>query len=248
MLRLAARLARSSSMERRVSKLPYVPLEIRRAMKVRHINTCDELLAVAADLDNRLALARAANISAEALTEVVCRADLARVYGTGFRLQPDADGGGNPRCGNAGRTGSDHAAQATAALQFSRQNVPTEPDGGRGIGLGSAGAQVAAADHVSSVCTGSGSYCTQSWGARKSNQFSLKPNFWSLKARNRTNSETWACRLQHARFAHRIAAPMSEPKFSSSRLGHVGRRLDRAVLGYVGSGSSSASPAAPGAG
>ena len=51
---------------------------------MRHIKTCDELLAVAATLDNRLALARAAKISPEALTEVVCRADLARVSGTGF--------------------------------------------------------------------------------------------------------------------------------------------------------------------
>ena len=84
MLRLAARLARPSSMERRLSKLPRVPPEIRRALKVRHIKTCDELLAVAARLDNRLSLARAARISPETLTEVVRRADLARVCGTGF--------------------------------------------------------------------------------------------------------------------------------------------------------------------
>ena len=84
MLPLAARLARPWSMARPLSKLPYVPPEIRRALKVQRINTCDQLLAAAAKVDDRAALALAARVELDGLTELVCRADLARVRGTGF--------------------------------------------------------------------------------------------------------------------------------------------------------------------
>jgi hypothetical protein len=51
---------------------------------VQRINTCDQLLAAAAKVDDRVALALAARIAPDGLTELVCRADLARVRGTGF--------------------------------------------------------------------------------------------------------------------------------------------------------------------
>ena len=51
---------------------------------MQYITTCDQLLAVAAKLDGRLQLARVAHVSPQGLMELVCRADLARVRGTGF--------------------------------------------------------------------------------------------------------------------------------------------------------------------
>jgi predicted flap endonuclease-1-like 5' DNA nuclease len=71
-------------MVRPLAKLPYVPPEIRRALKVQRINTCDQLLAAAAKVDDRATLALAARVDLDGLTELVCRADLARVRGTGF--------------------------------------------------------------------------------------------------------------------------------------------------------------------
>jgi predicted flap endonuclease-1-like 5' DNA nuclease len=66
-----------------ISKLRGVPFQARVALKVRRITTCDQLLAAAAVAGDREALARATKIAPEILTDLVQRADLARVNGIG---------------------------------------------------------------------------------------------------------------------------------------------------------------------
>ena len=66
-----------------LAKLRQVPPLLKAALKARSITTCDQLLAVAGRCDDRAALARAARIAPDQLTELVRRADLARVKGVG---------------------------------------------------------------------------------------------------------------------------------------------------------------------
>lgn len=66
-----------------ISKLRGVPFQARVALKVRRITTCGQLLRAAARWEDRAALARAARIPPEFLTELVQRADMARVNGVG---------------------------------------------------------------------------------------------------------------------------------------------------------------------
>ena len=66
-----------------ISKLRGVPFQARVALKVRRITTCDQLLAAAAVAEDREALARATKIAPEILTDLVQRADMARVRGIG---------------------------------------------------------------------------------------------------------------------------------------------------------------------
>jgi predicted flap endonuclease-1-like 5' DNA nuclease len=66
-----------------ISKLRGVPFQARVALKVRRITTCNQLLAAAAGAEDREALARATKIAPEILTELVQRADMARVNGIG---------------------------------------------------------------------------------------------------------------------------------------------------------------------
>jgi predicted flap endonuclease-1-like 5' DNA nuclease len=66
-----------------ISKLRGVPLQARLALKVQRITTCDQLLAAVAVAEDREALARATRIAPEILTDLVQRADLARVNGVG---------------------------------------------------------------------------------------------------------------------------------------------------------------------
>jgi nucleotidyltransferase/DNA polymerase involved in DNA repair len=66
-----------------ISKLRGVPLQLRVALKVRRITTCDQLLAAAGRFEDREALARAARLAPELLCELVQLADMARVSGIG---------------------------------------------------------------------------------------------------------------------------------------------------------------------
>jgi predicted flap endonuclease-1-like 5' DNA nuclease len=66
-----------------LSKLRELPFQVRVALKIRRITTCGQLLAAAADVRNREALARSARIAPEILTSLVQRADMARVNGIG---------------------------------------------------------------------------------------------------------------------------------------------------------------------
>jgi hypothetical protein len=62
-----------------LAKLRQVPPLLRAALKVRHITTCDQLLAAAGRFEDRAALAHAARIDPDRLTDLVRQADLARV-------------------------------------------------------------------------------------------------------------------------------------------------------------------------
>lgn len=66
-----------------ISKLYDLPTDIRVALKVRGITTCEQLLQAAALYEDREALARVTRLHPEALTAVVQRADMARISGTG---------------------------------------------------------------------------------------------------------------------------------------------------------------------
>ncbi len=66
-----------------ISKLRGVPLQLRVSLKVRRITTCDQLLAAAARVADREALARTARLAPELLRELVQLADMARVSGIG---------------------------------------------------------------------------------------------------------------------------------------------------------------------
>lgn len=66
-----------------VSKLRGVPFAARVALKVRRITTCSQLLGAAARHPEREQLARATRLAPELLTELVQRADMARVNGVG---------------------------------------------------------------------------------------------------------------------------------------------------------------------
>lgn len=66
-----------------ISKLRSVPFQARVALKVRRITTCSQLLRAAAGRAEREALAQAARLSLDLLTELVQRADMARVNGVG---------------------------------------------------------------------------------------------------------------------------------------------------------------------
>ena len=67
-----------------LAKLRQVPPLLRAALKVRHITTCDQLLAAAARFEDRAALAHAARIEPDRLTDLVRQADLERVKGVGW--------------------------------------------------------------------------------------------------------------------------------------------------------------------
>ena len=75
-----------------ITKLRQVPPRLRAALKVRRINTCDQLLAAAARFEDRAVLAHAARIDPDQLTGLVRQADLERVKGVGwaFGLMPEA--------------------------------------------------------------------------------------------------------------------------------------------------------------
>jgi len=83
LLRMLVQPARPSPMVLPLAKLRQVPPLLKVALKARSITTCDQLLAVAGQFDDRAALAHAARIAPDQLTELVRRADLARVKGVG---------------------------------------------------------------------------------------------------------------------------------------------------------------------
>jgi hypothetical protein len=66
-----------------ISKLRGVPPEVRVALKAAHITTCSQLLTAAARFDNRETLAINRHLDLSSLTDLVQRADLARVGGVG---------------------------------------------------------------------------------------------------------------------------------------------------------------------
>ena len=66
-----------------LAKLRQAPPLLRAALKVRHITTCDQLLAAAARFQDRAALADATQIDPDRLTDLVRQADLERVKGIG---------------------------------------------------------------------------------------------------------------------------------------------------------------------
>lgn len=66
-----------------ISKLRGVPFQARVALKVRKITTCSQLLSAAASYADRETLARSTRLPIELLTELVQRADMARVNGVG---------------------------------------------------------------------------------------------------------------------------------------------------------------------
>ena len=67
-----------------LSKLREVSPWLKAALKVRHITTCDQLLAGAGRFEDRTVLAHAAGIEPDQLTDLVRQADLARVQGVGW--------------------------------------------------------------------------------------------------------------------------------------------------------------------
>ena len=87
-----------------LAKLRQVPPPVRAALKVRHMTTCDQLLAAAARFEDRAALARAARIDPDRLTGLVRQAELERVKGVGwaFSLMLEALAG----CGKPTQDGS----------------------------------------------------------------------------------------------------------------------------------------------
>jgi predicted flap endonuclease-1-like 5' DNA nuclease len=89
--------ARSPAMGLPLAKLRQVPPLLRAALKVRHITTSDQLLAAAGRFEDRAALAHAARIDPDQLTDLVRQADLARVKGIGwgFGLMLEALGVGD---------------------------------------------------------------------------------------------------------------------------------------------------------
>lgn len=66
-----------------ISKLRGVPFQARVALKVRRITTCTQLLHAAGGHQERDALAASARVPVEVLTDLVRRADMARVNGVG---------------------------------------------------------------------------------------------------------------------------------------------------------------------
>lgn len=66
-----------------LSKLRGVPAAVRVVLKRRKITNCRQLLAAAAEVDRRVALAQAAGIDLDLLTTIVQRADMERVRGVG---------------------------------------------------------------------------------------------------------------------------------------------------------------------
>lgn len=66
-----------------ISKLRGVPFQARVALKVRRITTCTQLLQAAGGHEEREALAGSARLAPELLTDLVRRADMARVNGVG---------------------------------------------------------------------------------------------------------------------------------------------------------------------
>ena len=66
-----------------ISKLHQVPYRARLALKVKHITTCEQLLAAAGEAEARGQLAKAAQLEPDLLTLLVRRADMARVHGIG---------------------------------------------------------------------------------------------------------------------------------------------------------------------
>lgn len=66
-----------------ISKLRGVPFQARVALKVRRITTCTQLLQAAGGHEEREALAGSARVAPELLTDLVRRADMARVNGVG---------------------------------------------------------------------------------------------------------------------------------------------------------------------
>ena len=66
-----------------ISKLRGVPPSVRVALKAARVNTIGQLLAAAARPHERELLARTSKIDLASLTELVQRADLARVNGLG---------------------------------------------------------------------------------------------------------------------------------------------------------------------
>jgi hypothetical protein len=67
-----------------LSKLRGLSFQVRVALKIRRITTCGQLLAAAAEVQDREALTRSARIAPEILTSLVQRADMARVNGVGM--------------------------------------------------------------------------------------------------------------------------------------------------------------------
>ena len=77
-----------------VSKLYNLPTNIRLALKMHRITTCEQLLQAAALYEDREALAQMTCLDVEALTAVVQRADRARINGIGTsfsRMLPQVD-------------------------------------------------------------------------------------------------------------------------------------------------------------
>ena len=66
-----------------ISKLRGLPFQARVALKVRRITTCSQLLRAAAAWEDRQTLARATRLPDDLLTQLVQRADMARVNGVG---------------------------------------------------------------------------------------------------------------------------------------------------------------------
>ena len=66
-----------------ISKLHQVPYRARLALKVKHITTCEQLLASAGEARARAELAKAAQLEPDVLDLLVRRADMARVHGIG---------------------------------------------------------------------------------------------------------------------------------------------------------------------
>ncbi len=66
-----------------ISKLRGVPFPARVALKIRRITTCTQLLQAAGRHQEREALAASARVPLEVLTDLVRRADMARVNGVG---------------------------------------------------------------------------------------------------------------------------------------------------------------------
>ena len=156
-----------------LAKLRQVPPLLKAALKARSITTCDQLLAVAGRCDDRAALAHAARIAPDQLTELVRRADLARVKGVGTvfgRMLEDLG------IGEVAKLAHQKPGRLHERLHRLQRGQPTGspvPDSGRGGGLDRPGAPAADSRHLSAARPGSGKLAGATWPLYQNNLFSL---------------------------------------------------------------------------
>ena len=199
--------ARPPPMGLPLAKLRQVPPLLRAALKVRHITTCDQLLAAAGPL-------RGPGRSGPRRPDRPGPADRPGPpgrprAGKGGRLglRPDARGSGDRRCRHLGPAAARPAARAAASLQPDPQAVPSCAHGRGSRELDRPGAPAARTGHLPAPAAGSEALAGTVGMLRECTLFSFLSICCSLKAR--------AC-LHDGRSAHasRLTTPEA-PRTSS---------------------------------